>query len=40
MNDLQNDEEFVTMIGDILTEIFLETPNEKTRNYDSEELNL
>jgi len=40
MNDLQNDEEFVTMIGDILTEIFLETPNEKTRNYDTEEFDL
>jgi hypothetical protein len=40
MNDLQNDEEFVTMIGDILTEILLEKPNEKTRNYDTEELNL
>jgi hypothetical protein len=33
MNDLQNDEEFVTMIGDILTEILLEKPDEKTRNY-------
>jgi hypothetical protein len=40
MNDLQNDEEFVTMIGDILTEILLEKPDEKTRNYHTEELNL
>ena len=39
-SDLQNDEEFVTMIGDILTEILLEKPNEKTRNYDTEELNF
>ena len=37
---LQNDEEFVTMIGDILTEILLEKPDEKTRNYHTEELNL
>ena len=40
MNDLQNDEEFVTMIGDILTEILLEKPDEKTRNYHTEELNF
>jgi hypothetical protein len=40
MNDLQNDEEFVTMIGDILTEILLEKPDEKTRNYNTEELNF
>lgn len=39
-NDLQNDEEFVTMIGDILTEILLEKPDEKTRNYNTEELNF
>jgi hypothetical protein len=31
---------FVTMIGDILTEILLEKPDEKTRNYHTEELNL
>lgn len=40
INDLQNDEEFVTMIGDILTEILLEKPDEKTRNYNTEELNF
>jgi len=38
--ELKNDEEFVTMIGDILTEILLEKPNEKTRNYHSEEFDL
>jgi hypothetical protein len=40
IDDLQNDEEFVTMIGDILTEILLEKPDEKTRNYHTEELNF
>jgi hypothetical protein len=40
LDDLQNDEEFVTMIGDILTEILLEKPDEKTRNYHTEELNF
>lgn len=38
--DLQNDEDFHTMIGDILTEILTEQENEKTRNNNFEELDI
>jgi hypothetical protein len=37
---LRKDEEFHAMIGDILTQILLEKTNEKTRNNDSEELDI
>jgi hypothetical protein len=37
-NDLFNNEEFVTVMGDILTEIIIE--NEPTRNNNPEELDL
>ena len=40
VHELQNDEEFHTMIGDILTEILTEKAHEKTRNNDSEELDF
>lgn len=37
VHELQNDSEFHTMIGDILTEILTEQVNEETRNHNSEE---
>ena len=37
---LQKDEEFSTMMGDILTEILLKHDNEKIRNHDPEEFDL
>jgi hypothetical protein len=40
LHELQTDEEFHTMIGDILTLILMESDNEKTRNYNSEELDI
>jgi len=42
MDDLTQDQEFQTYIGDILTEILLSqaAANEKTRNYDSEEFDI
>ena len=40
VHELQTDEEFHTMIGDILTEILMEQANEKTRNNYSEELDI
>jgi hypothetical protein len=40
IHELQTDEEFHKMIGDILTQILLEKTNEETRNNDSEELDI
>ncbi len=42
IDDLTQDEEFHTFIGDILTDILLnqESENEKTGNYDSEEFDI
>lgn len=40
IDELKKDENFHTMIGDILTEILMETDNEKTRNYNSQEFDL
>ncbi len=40
LHELQTDEEFHTMIGDILTVILMETDNEKTRNYNPEEFDI
>ena len=40
LHELQTDEEFHTMIGDILTLILMESDNEKTRNNDFEELDI
>ena len=40
LHELQTDEEFHTMIGDILTLILMESDNEKTRNNYSEELDI
>jgi hypothetical protein len=42
IDDLIQDQEFQTFIGDILTEILMSqaAANEKTRNDDSEELSL
>jgi len=42
IDDLIQDQEFQTFIGDILTEILLSqaAANEKTRNYDSEEFDI
>lgn len=37
---LQKDEEFVTIMGDILSEILTKSDNEKTRNHDPEESDL
>lgn len=39
---LQSDENFVTILGDILTEIIINESvnNEQTRNFDSEEFDL
>ena len=37
---LQKDEEFVTIMGDILSEILTKSDNEKTRNHDPEEFDL
>lgn len=38
VNDLQNDQEYVTMIGDILTDIIIN--NEQTRNDNPQESDL
>jgi len=40
VHELQNDEEFHTMIGDILTEILTEKANEKTGNNYTEEFDF
>lgn len=40
IHELQTDEEFHTMIGDILTLILMETNNEKTGNYNSKEFDI
>ena len=40
VHELQTDEEFHTMIGDILTEILMEQSDEKTRNNNFEELDI
>ena len=40
LHELQTDEEFHTMIGDILTLILMESDNEKTRNNNFEELDI
>lgn len=40
LHELQTDEEFHTMIGDILTLILMESNDEKTRNNDSEEFDI
>ena len=37
VHELQTDEEFHTMIGDILTEILMEKTDEETRNHNFEE---
>jgi len=37
---LQKNEEFVTIMGDILSEILTKSDNEKTRNHDPEESDL
>lgn len=40
VHELQTDEEFHTMIGDILTEILMEKADEETRNYNTEEFDI
>lgn len=40
IDQLQNDDSFVTIMGDILTEILTRQTNETTRNNDSEESDL
>ena len=40
LHELQTDEEFHTMIGDILTEILLEKSDEETRNYNFKEFDI
>ena len=40
VHELQTDEEFHTMIGDILTEILMEQSDEKTRNNNFEEFDI
>ena len=40
VHDLTIDQEFHTMIGDILTDILLKQSNEKIRNNNSQELNI
>ena len=40
LHELQTDEEFHTMIGDILTEILMEKADEETRNHHFEEFDI
>jgi len=40
LHELQTDEEFHIIIGDILTEILLEKSDEETRNYNFEEFDI
>ena len=40
VHELQTDEEFHTMIGDILTEILMEKADEETRNHNTEEFDI
>ena len=40
LHELQTDEKFHTMIGDILTEILMEKADEETRNYHFEEFDI
>ena len=40
LHELHTDEEFHTMIGDILTEILMDQTNEKTRDYYPEKLDI
>ena len=37
---LQNEDNFVTIMGDILSEILMKQANEPTRNHDPEEFDL
>ena len=40
IDELQNNEEFVTIMGDILTEILINQHNEPTRTFNTEEPDL
>ena len=40
VHDLTNDQEFHTMIGDILTDILLKQSNETIRNHDPQEFDI